>query len=292
MNTMQSRLLAGFALLLILGCGGGTEPFEMPEPYVNPDPPSGERPTIPLPPSTPAPPPSGPTEPTPPGSTTQYPVVPQGGTPPIGLTFHIGISENVSATRMQQIYAKFVGVNSSIWNISEGQVYIYKLVISDNVAPGTKPTQWEANPNLFDTSDLDIVVYPASSWNIFPTLGVVWFSYGAVFGRVGRLMLIPEDVSDLTLDHEVSHLIWQLTWTPIVTLEDEYLDGVQDAACLMESNNTPIRWCSAGNHVAQSIIPHSCWTQILLDYSAFTHSGNDYASTGAWVPKVTYKDAP
>jgi hypothetical protein len=292
MSNFQTHLLAGLALLLILGCGGGTEPFEMPEPYVNPEPPSGERPTTPLPPSTPTPPPSGPTEPTPPGNTTEYPVVPRGPTPPIGLTFHIGFSENVSATKLQQIYATFVGVNSSIWNISEGQVYIYKMVISDNVAPGKTPAQWDANINIFDSSNLDIVIFPKSSWDLPQTLGLVWLSYGATFGRVGRLMFVPEGASDLTLDHEVSHLIWQLTWAPVKTLEDEYLDGIQDVACLMESNNFPIRWCSAGNHVTQSIIPHSCWTQILLDYTTFTHSGTDQASTSAWVPKVTYQDTP
>ena len=105
-------------------------------------------------------------------------------------------------------------------------------------------------------------------------------------------MLIPDDASGQTRIHETSHLIWGLSWSGSFGLDDEYLDGVQDTACLMESDNSPVRWCSAANHVNQTSQPHSCWTQILSDYPLLAHGGTDTATTNAWVPVVTYNDTP
>lgn len=254
----------------------------------------------PFTPPTQAPPGSGgggggtpPPAPIPPGTTTDRSIVSK-VTPPIGLTLYIGMAENVTMAAMQGVYSQFASVNTTLWNMSEGQVYIYKMVISDGVAEGTTPAAWEANKNnLFNSSNLDIVVWPASSWNLGGAAGVVWWTSSSTsFGRFNRLMLIPDNASGQTRIHETSHQIWGMSWPGSFGLDDEYIDGIQDAACVMESNNSPVRWCSMSNHVNQSSQPHSCWTQILLDYPLLTHGGTDTATTNAWVPIATYTDKP
>ena len=300
MNTRLTKLLMSLLTALLTGlltgalvaCGGGksaefdiysNEPIEPGNPLTPPTGPVGGTSG----PSTPPP----PSQPTPPGRTTTQPIVPKLTPPPIGLTWHVGLAENESKAQMQAVYSTLLGVNSALWNLTEGQVYIYKFVISDNVAPGTTPSQWEANQALFDTSKLDVVIWQPKSWDIPGTAGVVWRAVGTGFGRAGRLMLVPSDASADTLNHEASHLIWNLSWAGW-TLDDEYVDGVQDVACLMESSASPVRWCASSNHVAQSSQPHSCWTQLLSDYTGFSHTGTDKASTSAWVSLVTYIDTP
>jgi len=135
-------------------------------------------------------------------------------------------------------------------------------------------------------------VWPPWSWNVAPALGKVWWSGSLSFGHSGRLMLLPDNASGHTQDHEYSHLIWELSWGISFSLEDEYNDGVQDQACIMESDSTPIRWCSKTNHVTQTVQPWSCWEQIIADYPAFTHKDTEKASTAVWLPLVEFHDTP
>lgn len=288
---MIQRLITLLALTLT-ACGGGEkqdfDPWDQPErepgnPLTPPD-------DVPVTPTKPKPPPSAP--PSPPGTVTSLAVVPVTLNPPVGLTWHVGLAENVSKSELQSLYSGLIGVSSSLWQITEGQVYLYKVVLFDAVAVGTTPSQWEANNSLFSTSNLDVVIWPASSWDLTGIAGVVWSTTGNQFGRSGRLMLVPGDASAHTLLHEASHLIWGLSWTNSFSLGDEYKDGVQDAACVMESSASPTRWCSSGNHVNQSSQPHSCWTQILNDYGKLSYTGTDSTTKTGWVPLVTYNDAP
>ena len=105
-------------------------------------------------------------------------------------------------------------------------------------------------------------------------------------------MIIPLNVSVFVALHEGSHLVFDLTWSLGPVLADEYVDGIQDDACVMESDRMPLRWCSDANHVTQSAQPHSCWRQILTDYPAFGHAGADTATDLPSVPRVTYDDTP
>ena len=94
-----------FLLLLLLpfavaGCGGGGG-YEAPAPFVGEIP--DDTPSDPHdPPPTPPPPP--PTPPTPPGSTTSQPRVPLGSTPPKGLTWFVGYTENATLAQLQSRY--------------------------------------------------------------------------------------------------------------------------------------------------------------------------------------------
>ncbi len=255
--------------LSLAGCGSCDEGGDhAPKPSAPPAPP-------------PPPPPGG-------GSWTTSPTVPTGSVPPIGVTWHIAITENVPLSQMQALYATFVSVNDTIWNISEGQVRVHKFRIWDNVAPGVTASQFMFGAP-FDTSNYDVVAFPGASWNV-PMGGAVTTQPG--MGRNNRLMIIPTHVSTFVGTHEGGHFLWQLTWSVGALLVDEYNDGVQDAACVMESENTPYRWCSSGNHASQSSQPQSCWSQILADYPAFSHSGTNTAATPAPVPEVEYNDVP
>jgi len=236
------------------------------------------------PPANPVPPPPAPS-----GSTTTAPTVPQGGAPPVGVTWHVGLTENVPLARMQALFASFVAVNNAIYDLSEGQVRIDRLRFYDNVAPGVSAGQFVFGGGGVNTANLDILVWPAASWDI-PAGGAVSEQPGQ--GRTSRLMIIPENVSTFVLMHEGSHLLFRLTWTPGSLLVDEYADGVQDPACVMESQNLPSRWCSDGNHFAQSSQPHACWRQILLDYPLFAHAGSERAPAPPPAPVAEYNDTP
>jgi len=280
----------------LFACGGGSDSGDF-DPYAS-DPADPGNPLIR--PGTPPPSPGGggggggggPSGPTPPGITTNLPIVPWAKSPPIGLTWYVGVTENVSRTRLQTIYSTIVGFNNALWNLTEGQVYLYKVVITDNVAPGTTGAQWEANKSLFSTASLDVVVWPDSAWDIAGAAAVTWVTSSSEFGRASRLVLMPESVTVDTVLHESGHSMWNLTWSNFVGLDDEYLDGVQDPVCVMEATYSPTYLCSSSNHVSQAVQPHSCWQQILTDYTLFAHSGTEKASTSAWVTLVQYNDTP
>ena len=293
----MKRLAISSALCLLLGllpfvaggCGGGGGSAVDPDPFVGeiPDDTPQDRPPTP---PEPTPPPPAP--PSPPGSTTTQPRVPLGSTPPVGLTWHIGFTENVSMSQLQSLYGQAVALGSALWSITEGQVYLYKVKIKDNVGPGTTPSAWEANHGVIATSDLDLLIWPSNVWDLPGTNGVVWWSSPAQFGRTGLVMLLPSNASTHTWIHETGHFVWNLSWPISFGLEDEYIDGIQDPACVMESTNPPRRWCSDANHVNQLSQPHACWHQILLDYANYTHNDVDYSTTPAWTPLVTYEDTP
>ncbi|MHC4959428.1 MAG: hypothetical protein ACYTGN_13765 [Planctomycetota bacterium] len=258
-------------LVLAIGCSRDDKPDDDDDTNNNP---GGT-------PGTPAPPTSGP------GTTSSDPTVPRTATPPFGVTWQVAVTENLSQARLDAIYASFVAANNSLWNISEGQVRCAKIVITDNVAPGVSAQQFMFGGGAINASLYDIIIWPASTWDVQAS--------GAVSdqqGRNGRLMIIPENVSTFVLLHECGHLLFHLTWTPGQLLVDEYRDGVQDTACVMESENTPTRWCSDANHTNQMSQPHACWNQILKDYPNFSYSGADSASGLPAVPEVTYNDAP
>ncbi|MDJ0976289.1 MAG: hypothetical protein QNJ98_17645 [Planctomycetota bacterium] len=287
---VPSLLLVPLLALLPFGCGGGGggdyDPSTQGGTGAPVDVPAGpgELPGQPTPPA-----PGGST---PPGTTTSQPRVPRNATPPIGLTWKIGYTENAPLSTLQIIYGKVLSLNSALWNATEGQVYIYEVVITDNVGPGTTTSGWTLNSSTITTTDLDILVWPKSSWDLSGVAGFVIWSSPPQFGRTGLIMALPSDASTNTWLHEAGHLIWDLSWSVSFGLEDEYLDGVQDISCVMESTNTPWRFCSAANHTHQTSQPRACWAQILLDYANFTHTDQDKASTSPWTTKVTYNDSP
>jgi hypothetical protein len=201
------------------------------------------------------------------------------------VTWHIGFSENVSLTQMQDFHTKLTGVNEKIYQISEGQVQIGMVKYWDNVGPGTTSQEMGS----IDTSNLDCVVWPDGSWN-GPGLGYV--IYGPGYGRVGRCIGVPEGCDQLTLVHEGSHFLWELTWSAGPGLTDEYAASPQDNACVMELTWNPLRWCASDNHLGQSTQPTSCWQQILDDYPSFSYGFNDTASGSATAPGTEYNDSP
>ena len=292
--TRSARYASPFLMLLLVlfpfGCGGGGggdyDPSTQGGTGAPVDVPAGPGEL----PGGPTPPPSG--GPTPPGTTTSQPRVARNATPPVGLTWKIGYTENVPLSTLQTIYGKVLSLNSALWDATEGQVYIYEVVITDNVGPGTTTVGWAGNTNSITTTDLDILIWPASSWDLAGVAAFVAYSSPPLYGRTGLIMALPSDATTNTWLRETGHLIWNLSWSVSFGLEDEYLDGVQDSACVMESTNTPWRFCSATNHVHQTSQPRACWAQILLDYTNFTHTDQDKASTSPWITKVTYNDSP
>jgi hypothetical protein len=179
--------------------------------------------------------------------------------------------------------AKFETVNDSLWNVTEGQIRIGKIRITDNAHPGSKSSGY-AQLNL---SAQDIVVWSPSN---FDGPGISYVLVGA--GRFGRFMGIPSNVANTTLVHELGHFLFDLTWSVAPVLIDEYEDPPQDAACIMELTYSPLRWCSPPNHETQPGQPHSCWTQILIDYPAFTYSNQDTAPTPPPAIDFEYTDIP
>jgi hypothetical protein len=233
-------------------------------------------------------PPNPPAPPSPPsGSVTAQPTAPQGAAPPIGVTWHVGFTENVSRAQMQGFFASLVAANNGIWNVSEGQVRVDRIRFFDAVAPGVRASQFLFGPGGGNTANIDILVWPAAMWDV-PAGGAV----GEGQGRTGRLMVVPANAPTFVLMHEGSHFLFQLTWSVGGLLVDEYQDGVQDSACVMESENLPHRWCSDANHAGQSSQPHACWRQILLDYPLFTYAGHDTAASLPATPVAEYNDTP
>ena len=208
---------------------------------------------------------------------------PTGSNPPVVVTFNIVFAENVSLTAMQAIAAKFEAANNSLWNVTEGQIRIGRLRISDNAHPGSKSNEY----SQLDLSGEDINVWSPGNFN---GPGIAYVLVGE--GRFGRFMGIPSNVANNTLLHELGHFLFQLTWSVAPVLIDEYEDLPDDPACMMELTYTPLRWCSATNHLDQPGQPHSCWTQILADYPAFTYTNTDTMPTPPPVPDVDYTDTP
>ncbi len=126
-------------------------------------------------------------------------------------------------------------------------------------------------------------------WNI-PASGAVSSQPG--MGRNNRIMIIPDNARTFVIIHEAGHFLFQLSWSVGPLLVDEYTDGVQDPACVMESERGPQRWCADSNHVNQQPQPHSCWRQILIDYPLFRHTGADTAPGTPSAPKAEYNDTP
>jgi hypothetical protein len=230
-----------------------------------------------------------PPAPLPSGTVTSQPSVPPGAAPPVAVTWHVGFAENVPRSRMQSTFASFVAANNAIWSVSEGQVRIARLKFYDAVAPGRWASQFFSGGTTADTANIDILVFTGSAWDV-PASGFV--GLGPTDGRTGRLMGILENTSTFVLLHEASHLLFNLSWNPGPLLVDEYRDGVQDAACVMEAERLPQRWCNDANHVGQTSQPHACWRQILSDYPSFKHAGTDTATGLPAAPVAEYNDTP
>jgi hypothetical protein len=215
------------------------------------------------------------------------PILSRDTSAPAGLTWFCRFNNNVSMSSLTAFYAKMAALSSSLWSVSEGQVYIGRVIISDAVAPGA-PASVEPVPS--STMRIDVLVYVDSTWDIFPVGGFVEIPSS---GRTGRIIGVPESVSATTLLHEAAHLVFQLTWSPGPLLVDEYADGIQDSACIMElAFGPPLRWCSAANHVSQTSQPTSCWAQILTDHPRLAYAGTNTASSPVPATAVDYADNP
>lgn len=236
---------------------------------------SGSAAAPPRPPATPGPPPTG------------AAVVPQDAVLPFGLTWYIGYPDNVSRGELERWYGRMVALSNNLWNVSEGQIYLARVVISDAVAPGTTANGLFQGSGPPAAATLDMLVYPGASWDV-QAGGFV--AYDGV-GRENRICALPADADDLPIVHEASHLMFRLSWAPGPLLWDEYEDGFQDADCIMETTGM-FRWCADDNHVAQASQPTSCWRQILADYPQFTFAGRHTAETQAPPLTVEYNDAP
>ncbi len=256
----MTRFLATLGLALVLGLGGCHKKHKKS--------------------SSPPPPPPG---------VTGDSFVSTTATPPVGLTWLVAINENVDQATMDAWYAKFVTLSTNLWNVSEGQVWIGKVVFTDNVKPGyLASTMIGFNvPAPVDT--YDAMIFMGATWDIGAGGFVI---VGTGLGRNDRMIGVPDAAGDLTNVHEGSHMIFELSWAPGPLLTDEYGDGSQDAACIMELRWVPLKWCSASNHVTQSAQPTSCWEQVLADYANFTYGGTDIAATPPPTTDVEYNNTP
>jgi len=225
--------------------------------------------------------------------------VPPGSSPPVGLVWNVGFAENVTLAEMQNQFQKFVQLSQDLWAVTEGQVCLSRVRFFDAVAPGASPSDSE---NL-RVPNLDVVIYSSSNWDILPVAGqVMFFSPSGTLGRTDRRMDIPEDARRLTLLHEGSHFAWKLSWRGNNLppgLDDEYNYDPPDAACIMDLEFSPLRWCSGGtlpspDHVTKSGGQEatSCWEQILKDYPAFHFGGSSNASAPLPPLSVEYNDDP
>jgi hypothetical protein len=207
----------------------------------------------------------------------------RGATPPVVVTFNISFAENVPLSAMQALANKFEAANDSLWNVTEGQIRIGRLRISDNSHPGSQSDQY----NSLNLTSHDIVVWSPGEFN---GPGIAYVLVGS--GRFGRFMGIPSNVANTTLLHELGHFLFELSWSVAPVLIDEYDDAPDDPACLMELKYSPLRWCSTGNHLTQPGQPHSCWTQILSDYPDFRYLSLDVAPSPPVAPVVEFTDIP
>ncbi|HTF55932.1 MAG TPA: hypothetical protein VK661_01575 [Planctomycetota bacterium] len=208
---------------------------------------------------------------------------PKGSSPPVVMTLNIGMTENVTLAAMEAMYAKVITVNQSLWNVTEGQIRIGKVRLRDNTHPGSKSNQY----NSLDLSTVDILVWAPADFN-GPGISYVIVPGG----RNGHFMGLPSNVVNTTFLHELGHFSFVLSWTPGPVLIDEYNTLPDDNACIMELTFSPLRWCWTDNHLTQSSQPHSCWTQILTDYPAFTYQNNNTFPTPPPDPEVEYTDTP
>lgn len=222
------------------------------------------------------------------------PSVPPGATPSISLEWVVGFTENVPLSAMEAQYARFLQISQDLWNMTEGQVCLSKVRFYDAAAPGALAS--ESQSRRFPA--LDVVIYPASQWNIGPITGqVLFFSPPGSFGRTDRRMDVPENAHRLTLIHEGSHFAWRLTWSGNNLppgLDDEYAYSPDDSACVMDLMYIPLRWCAGDNHATKNggQGATSCWGQILRDYPAFTFSGVSSTSSPTPPLEVEYNDTP
>jgi hypothetical protein len=216
-----------------------------------------------------------------PGGVESY--APKGSAPPVVVTFNIVFAENVTLTAMQAIAAKFEAANNSLWNVTESQIRIGRLRISDNAHPGSNSNQYAQ----LTLSAEDVCVWSTGAFN---GPGIAYTLVGD--GRFGRFMGIPTNIQNNTLIHELGHFLFELTWSVAPVLIDEYEDPPDDPACIMELTYSPLRWCSVTNHLDQPGQPHSCWTQILADYPAFTYTNTNVAAAPPPAPDVEYTDTP
>jgi len=216
-----------------------------------------------------------------PGGPESY--APKGSTPPVSVTLKIVFAENVALSAMQAIAAKYEAANISLWNVTEGQIRISRLRISDNAHPGSNSNQY-AQLNL---SGEDVCVWSPGAFN---GPGIAFVLVGE--GRFGRFMGVPTNIANNTLMHELGHMLFDLSWSVAPVLIDEYDDPPDDPACMMELTYSPLRWCSATNHLDQPGQPRSCWDQILIDYPAFTYTNTNTMPAPPPAPDIDYTDTP
>jgi hypothetical protein len=208
----------------------------------------------------------------------------KGSTPPIVVTLNIAFAENVSLATLQNFAAKIDTANQGMWNVTEGQIRIGRIRLSDNAHPGSNSNQY-AQLNL---SGNDIVVWAPGDFN---GPGIAYVLVGS--GRYGRFMGVPSNIANTTILHEFGHFLFELTWSVAPVLVDEYEEDPTDTFCLMElAYGPPLRWCWTDNHQSQPGQPHSCWSQILIDYPDFDYAGLNLAPNVPPAVMVEYTDNP
>ena len=271
MNNFRALLAFLAAALLLPACGGHHESQSALSPSTSPPPPSvGDAPSV-----------------------------PSGASPPFGLVWNVGFTENVSMSAMEAQLPKFMQMSQDLWNLTEGQVWISRVRFSDNAAPGAEASSSET----LRVPGLDVVIYPAARWNVAPVTGeVIFFSPSGTLGRTNRRIDVPDNANRLTLVHEGSHFTWQLSWSGNDLppgLDDEYAYSPDDSACVMDLMFLPLRWCSGGslpsaNHVTKNggQGAQSCWEQIKVDYPNFNYSGINSTSSPTPPLAVEYTDTP
>lgn len=226
------------------------------------------------------------------GTTTDQPLVPNNSTPTVGLTFYVGFKNDVASagnisaySNMQPLLDNF---SQKLWQVSGGQVYLFKVKFFDQV-PGSGNIN---SPSGLPTG-IDIWLKP---WSDEPggVGGYVYYYPGK--GRVGRIVVMPENASTGTWLHECSHFVWKLTWNVSPGLGDEYSDpggsGWQNEACIMNIQFNPLRWCKE-NHISRQTQGNiSCWDQILADYPNYSYNGTVSTSPPASVIYEYYDGVP
>ena len=208
---------------------------------------------------------------------------PTGSSPPVIVTFNIAFAENVDLGVMEAFASKIETANESLWNVTEGQIRIGKIRVTDNAHPGSKSGDY----NDLNLTANDIVVWDPGAFN---GPGIAFVLVSSDSGRYGRFMGVPSTVANTTLLHELGHFLFQLTWAPAPVLIDEYEKPPTDSACLMELAYSPLRFCFTDNHLSQPGQPHSCWTQILADYPAFSYANTNVAPSPPPAPITEFTD--
>ena len=215
------------------------------------------------------------------GNTTDDAIIPYSMTPPVGLTWYVAINNNVPLSTMQSWATKLAATSLDLWNVSEGQLYLHKLVFTDNVAPGTMASTY------YQSNTYDMMIFAGSTWDL------PWGGYVQEFnGRQGHFCAVPETSTWFTNLHEASHMVFWLRWSIGTLLVDEYADGTQDDACIQDLGFASIRWCASDNHVTQGSQPRACWDQILADYTNWTHMGTNVARSSVPTTTFEYNDTP